>query len=84
MSKQTKSLILAAGLVLVLSGLLIALGYLCIVPLAIPSSPREALGIGTVSFALLMLTLGAGGVVAWHSIQSLRGKPSRALRLPQA
>lgn len=82
LSKQTKTIILIAGLVLMLPGVPAALGYLCIVPFAVLSSPREALSIGSFSFFFLLLTLGAGGVVAWHALQSLRGKPSRALRLP--
>lgn len=82
LSNQTKSIILLAGLLLMLPGVPAALGYLCIVPFVILSSPYEGLSLGSFSFFFLMLTLGAGGVVAWHAFQSLRGKPSRALRLP--
>jgi len=83
MSKSLKTAVLVAGLVLLLPGLLIALANLCVMPIAILSSPRDALGIGTISFVLLMLTLGAGGVVAWHAARSLAGNASKPLRLPR-
>ena len=82
MSKRTKSIMLIAGLLLFLPGLVMALLNLCIMPFVILGSSRDSLGIGTASFVLLMLTLGAGGVVAWHATRSLDGKPSRPLQLP--
>ena len=83
MSKSLKTAVLVAGLVLLLPGMMIALANLCIFPFAILSSPRDALGIGTISFVLLMLTLGAGCVVAWHAARSLAGNASKPLRLPR-
>ncbi|MBI5033512.1 MAG: PrsW family intramembrane metalloprotease [Chloroflexi bacterium] len=82
MSRSTKTIIFIMGIVLLLPGLMIALANLCIVPFAILSSPRTALGPATASFVLLALTLGAGGVVTWHAARSLQGKPSKPLRLP--
>ncbi len=38
----------------------------------------------TAAFTLMMLTLGAGVVVVWHTVRSLAGSPSRVLRLPPA
>ena len=83
MSKSLKTAILIAGLVLLLPGVMIAFANLCIMPLVILGSHSESLGIGTVSFVLLVLTLGAGGVVAWHAARSLSGKVSKPLRLPR-
>jgi len=82
MSKNWKKAILIAGLVLLVPGAFIALSYACAIPFAILSSRREALTIGTVGFITLVLTFGAGGVVALNALESLQGKPSRALRLP--
>ena len=84
MSKTLKSVILIAGLVLFLPGLMIAPVSLCLVPAMILGARRDALAIGTTSFVLLAMTLGAGGVVVWHAVQSLRGKASSVLRLPAA
>ena len=83
MSKSLKTAILVAGLVLLLPGLMIAFANLCIMPFVILGSRSESLGIGTVSFVLLMLTLGAGGVVVWHAARALSGKKSKPLRLPR-
>ncbi len=83
MPKSTKTVILVAGLILLLPGVLIAFANLCIMPLVILGSRSGSLGVGTVSFVLLMLTLGAGGAVAWHAAQSLAGKASKPLRLPR-
>ncbi|MEW5718780.1 MAG: PrsW family glutamic-type intramembrane protease [Chloroflexota bacterium] len=83
MPKSTKTAILIAGLALLLPGILIALANLCIMPLVILGSRRDALGVGTASFVLLLLTLGAGGAVTWHAARSLQGKASAPLRLPR-
>ena len=83
MSKSAKTAILLAGLVLLLPGVMIAFANLCIMPFVILGSRSESLGIGTVSFVLLMLTLGAGGVVVWHAARSLAGNASKPLRLPR-
>jgi RsiW-degrading membrane proteinase PrsW (M82 family) len=84
MSKQSKTVILVAGLALLLPGVLIAFANVCLMPFVILGSSRGgALGIGTVSFVALLLTLGAGVVVAWHAARSLQGKASAPLRLPR-
>jgi RsiW-degrading membrane proteinase PrsW (M82 family) len=84
MPKSTKTLILLAGLVLFLPGLMMALVYACAVPLMILGYGRGALAIGSISFFALLITLGAGGIVTWHALRSLQNKPSHVLRLPPA
>ncbi|MBI5304458.1 MAG: PrsW family intramembrane metalloprotease [Chloroflexi bacterium] len=84
MPKSWKTAILIAGLVLFVPGIIIAMPYACLVPLTILSSRHDALTIGMTSFALLVLTFGAGGVVVLHALQCLQGKASRPLRLPPA
>ena len=83
MPKSLKTAILVAGLVLLFPGLLIGLMYACVMPFVILGSRRDALSVGTFSFVLLMITLGAGGIVAWHAARSLQGKASQVLRLPR-
>lgn len=83
MPKSLKTAILVAGLVLLFPGLAIGLMYACVMPLVILGSRRDALPVGTFSFVLLILTLGAGGIVAWHAARSLQGKASQVLRLPR-
>lgn len=74
MPKSLKTAILVAGLALLVPGFFIAFANVCVMPLVILGSRRDAFGIGTFSFVLLMLTLGAGGAVTWHAAQSLAGK----------
>jgi RsiW-degrading membrane proteinase PrsW (M82 family) len=84
MSSQSKSWIVIAGLLLALPGVLIAPGFLCLVPLMSLSPRSDTLGSGLASFTLLMTTLGAGGLVVWHGVRSMRGRPSGVLRLQSA
>ena len=84
MPKSIKYLILIAGLILFLPGLMMALVYSCATPLVMLSSQRDALAIGSWSFFAMLVTFGAGGVVVWHTWRSLANKSSNVLRLPPA
>jgi RsiW-degrading membrane proteinase PrsW (M82 family) len=43
---------------------------------------REATSAGLISFTLMAITLGGGGLILWHSLQSLQKKSSKVLRVP--
>jgi RsiW-degrading membrane proteinase PrsW (M82 family) len=79
-----KSTATLAGVMLVVPGMFLMIGYLCFTPLAVTSGDRDALGVGLVSFTLMTVTLGAGGILLWHGFRSSQGKPSALLRLPPA
>jgi RsiW-degrading membrane proteinase PrsW (M82 family) len=84
MPSWQKQVIAIAGLLLALPGLPMIFGFCCITLGMVVSGEREAIEVGLVSFTLMMLTLGAGGVTFWHSLQSLQGNISRPLHLPSA
>ena len=84
MPSWQKQVIAIAGLLLALPGLPMALGFCCITLAMAVSGEREAIEVGLVSFPLMMITLGAGGVTFWHSLQSLQGNISKPLHLPSA
>lgn len=77
-----KRLIAIAGLLLALPGFFMVFGYICITGLLVLENEREALGVGLATFTLLAVTVGAGGVTAWHGLRSLQGRVSKELRLP--
>lgn len=85
MARWLKQVGVILGFMVVLPGALLALGFLCAGLLALinPYSPQTFIeGMGT--FTLAALLLGGGGIVLWHSSQSLRGRPSAPLRLRPA
>ena len=84
MPRQWKKMIFAAGLLLASLGLPMMVSFLCFTPIAIMNNDREALGIGSFSFVLMVIMLGGGVTVARQSWRSLQGKPSASLRLPPA
>lgn len=71
-----------AGLLLLLPGFPLAFGFFCITLILVVEGDHDAINAGLISFMLMAVTLGAGGVVFWHSIQSLQKKKSKILRLP--
>lgn len=79
-----KRTIAVAGLLLMLPGLLGALGYICIMLMSVLEGGLDEVGPGLASFTLAVVTTGAGGAVAWHALRSLQGKTSSALCLPPA
>ncbi len=81
MSLWLKRTATMGGLILFLPGLALSLGLFCTTLVMVGSGEEEALGFGLISFTLAALTLGAGGVVFWHGLASLRQRPSRPLRL---
>lgn len=84
MPSWQKQVIAIAGLLLALSGLPMIFGFCCITLAMTISGERDAIVGGVVSFILMVLTIGAGGVTFWHSLQSLHEKISRPLHLPSA
>ena len=77
-----KRTIAVAGLLLMLPGLLGALGDICIILMSVLEGSLDEVGPGLASFTLAVVTTGAGGEVAWHALRSLQGKTSSALCLP--
>lgn len=82
LSKQIKRAIAAAGLLLFLPGLPLALGFFCMILIVVAEGATEGVRVGLGGFTLIAITVGAGGIVLWHSLQSLQGKTSRPLNLP--
>ncbi len=72
------------GLLLLLSGLPLAFGFFCITLTLVVERDRDAVSAGLISFTLIAVTVGAGGVIAWHSLRSLQRKKSNFFRLPPA
>lgn len=83
LSKAWKWAALMAGLCLLVPGISLALGY-CLLLLFASDRYYSSSEVTRVlaALTLTLLTLGAGGATVWHSLASLRGKPTRALRLP--
>jgi hypothetical protein len=79
-----KTTVTLAGLMLAVPGMFLAIAYLCFTPLSMASGDRDALRLGLASFMLMVMTLGAGGVLLWHGLSSAQGRPSALLRLPPA
>lgn len=77
-----KQAITISGLLLALPGLLLAFSYVCLSLVLLVEGEPDALEAGLISFALLVVTLGGGGVTFWHGLRSLQGRSSAALRLP--
>jgi len=84
LSRGWKRAVMILGLCLALPGIPLALGY-CLVLLLVGSfscySDSDVL-IVLNSLTLTVITLGAGGVAAWHGRASLNRHPSDYLRLP--
>lgn len=82
MTRRSKQAIAIAGLLLALPGVLMAFGFFCITLFLALDGDNEAVSVGLVTFTLMAVTAGAGGVTAWHSLCSLQGKSSQPLVLP--
>lgn len=70
------------GLVLVLPGIPLTFGWLCLLAIWIIEGEPEAASVGLVGFVLSVLTLGVGSVLAWHGLRSLQRRPSAAINWP--
>ena len=79
---RLKRTIMTAGGILAVLGLPAALNFFCIVPIIILSDGSDTPTYVLTSLLLAVITFGAGGVAFWHANQSLKGKPSRPLKLP--
>jgi len=84
LSTRLKRVIAVAGLLWAAFGLPPAMGYWCLVIGTLSEPAPEAIGTGLAGLMAVLLTVGVGFVFAWHAWNSLRGKPSRPLRLPAA
>ncbi len=84
METPWKRIVMTGGILLVLPGMLLAFNLLCTIASLILISGRDNSMIvySLASLALVVLTLGAGMVFYLHADRSLKGKPSKALRLP--
>ncbi len=76
-----KRLIAIAGLLLLLPGLILALGFLCVILLLVVEGDSEAAEVGLGGFTLVTITVGLGGIALWHGLRSLQGKVSKPLQL---
>ncbi len=81
LSKKVKRAIAIMSLLLFLPGLPLALGLFCMILIVTIEGGSEVVRVGLGSFTLIAITVGAGGIILWHSLQSLQGKPSRSLTL---
>ena len=77
-----KQALAVGSLLLIVAGAPAVFGFACITFLLVISEDSAATITGLISFILIMLTVGAGGVVFWHSTRSLQRKVSHPLRLP--
>lgn len=82
LSKNVKRATAIAGLLLFLSGLPLTLGFFCMILILVAEGDSEAIQVGLGGFTLITIMLGAGGIILWHSLRSLQGKPSNSLNLP--
>lgn len=71
-----------AGLVLVLPGLPLTFGWLCLLALLASEGETEAAPVGLIGFVLSILTLGVGSMLAWHGLRSLQRRPSAPVSWP--
>jgi hypothetical protein len=72
------------SLLLTLAGIPVIFGFACITLMLVVSEDSAAIIIGLISFLLLVLTIGAGGITFWHSTRSIQNKVSPPLRLPSS
>jgi RsiW-degrading membrane proteinase PrsW (M82 family) len=84
MPSWQKQGIAITSLLLVLAGLPMIFGFFCVTLVMTIMGERDAIEMGLVSFTLMMVTVGAGGITFWHSLQSLQGNISKPLYLPSA
>jgi len=77
--KQTLAI---GSLLLTLTGIPAVFGFVCLTLILVISEDPSATATGLVSFTLIILTVGAGGVTFWHSTRSLQKKSSSRLKLP--
>lgn len=82
LSKTLARTLAIGGLLLFLPGLPLALGFFCMILILVSEGDSEAIQVGLGGFTLMAITLGAGGIIFWHSLRSLQGKPSSSLNLP--
>jgi len=80
-AKQTLAI---GSLLLTLAGLPAVFGFGCVTLLLVVSEDSAAIVTGLVSFTLLVVTLGAGGITFWHITRSLQERVSKPLRFPPA
>jgi len=78
-----KRIIMIGGALLAAAGVLLAFNFLCIASLVMLSGDGDSAWYGILSLILAALTLGGGGAAFWHAERSLRGKPSKTMRLPR-
>jgi RsiW-degrading membrane proteinase PrsW (M82 family) len=79
-----KRALAAAGLLLALPGIPLVFGFVCLTMALLIEDDQAAVPVGLTTFVLTLITLGAGGLVFWESLQSLRGVPSKSMRWPPA
>lgn len=82
MKKWVKQVITIGGAILALPGLLLMVVSAPFMLIMALDSDAYTAGIGLITLTLVLLSLGAGGLTAWHGLRSLRRKPSGSLRLP--
>ena len=83
LSKGLKQTISTVSALWALLGLPLMFGCFCgvLVLVAEGESNFSSVGLAVFGFSLVLLTGGAGSLVAWHASRSLAGKPSQPLRL---
>ncbi len=84
MAPWQKRLIAVGSLLLALPGFPLLLSFVCATSILVIDGDRWAMEVGLVTFVLGAASAGAGGIVFWHSLRSLRRKRSRPIRWPAA
>jgi len=77
-----KRIVMAGGVLLAVPGLVLGINLFCLVPIMLFDQGSEAVPYGIASLTLAVLTLGAGWALFRQADRSLKGKPSKVLRLP--
>ena len=79
---RLKQIVAIGALLFALLGLPALFGFVCLTLISVIDGSPEAIGIGLITFPLTVVTLGAGGLIFWHSLRSIRNINSTLFRLP--
>ncbi len=82
MKQWVKQAITVGGAGLALPGLLLMVFSAPLMLIMALDGDAYTAGMSLASLTLVLLSLGAGGLTAWHGLRSLRGRVSGPLRLP--
>lgn len=82
MADWFKQVLVITGLLLMLPGIFLAFGFVCITLILTVENNANVIKIGLIGASVVALTAGTGGTIFWHSIASLKGKRSKQVHFP--